>query len=183
MLIFAEALDVAAEGAVWYADVPHGHCVRVREGGEVLDVEVSATKKLNLDRLLETIGVIHQPLSFLLYDRPAVILVSLLVPAAIGYAIVGTWQGALTALLWGGFVATAALVDTYEAFFDMNELADRKTRFAMVMMGALNAVNVILGTSQYADGRHFEGTYLIAGGGTAQVTISNGVAWTFTEVR
>jgi stearoyl-CoA desaturase (Delta-9 desaturase) len=29
---------------------------------------------------------------------------SLLVPAAIGYAIVGTWQGALTALLWGGAI-------------------------------------------------------------------------------
>ena len=41
-----------------------------------------------------------------------------------------------------------ALIDTYEAFFDMNELADRKTRFAMVMMGALNAVNVILGTQR-----------------------------------
>ena len=26
------------EGAVWYADVPHRRCVRVREGGEVLDV-------------------------------------------------------------------------------------------------------------------------------------------------
>jgi sugar lactone lactonase YvrE len=25
-----------AEGAVWYADVPNGHCRRVREGGEVL---------------------------------------------------------------------------------------------------------------------------------------------------
>lgn len=36
-----------------------------------------------------------------------------------------------------------ALIDTYEAFFDMNELADRKTRFALVMMGALNALNVI----------------------------------------
>jgi sugar lactone lactonase YvrE len=27
-----------AEGAVWYADVPHRNCVRVREGGEVLEV-------------------------------------------------------------------------------------------------------------------------------------------------
>jgi sugar lactone lactonase YvrE len=27
-----------AEGAIWYADVPHQHCVRVREGGERLDV-------------------------------------------------------------------------------------------------------------------------------------------------
>ena len=41
-----------------------------------------------------------------------------------------------------------ALVDTYDAFFDMNELADRKTRFALVMMGALNALNVILATQR-----------------------------------
>jgi stearoyl-CoA desaturase (delta-9 desaturase) len=32
------------------------------------------------------------------------LVVSLLVPAAIGYLIVGTWQGALTALLWGGAI-------------------------------------------------------------------------------
>jgi sugar lactone lactonase YvrE len=25
-----------AEGAIWYADVPNRHCVRIREGGEVL---------------------------------------------------------------------------------------------------------------------------------------------------
>jgi stearoyl-CoA desaturase (Delta-9 desaturase) len=30
--------------------------------------------------------------------------VSLLVPAAIGYAVAGTWQGAFTALLWGGAI-------------------------------------------------------------------------------
>jgi hypothetical protein len=41
-----------------------------------------------------------------------------------------------------------ALIDAYEAFFDMNELADRKTRFALVMMGALNALNIILGTQK-----------------------------------
>jgi hypothetical protein len=41
-----------------------------------------------------------------------------------------------------------ALIDLYEAFFDMNELADRKTRFALVMMGALNALNVIIGTQR-----------------------------------
>jgi len=41
-----------------------------------------------------------------------------------------------------------ALIDLYEAFFDMNELADRKTRFALVMMGALNALNVIMGTQR-----------------------------------
>jgi stearoyl-CoA desaturase (delta-9 desaturase) len=30
--------------------------------------------------------------------------VSLVVPAAIGYAVSGTWQGTLTALLWGGAI-------------------------------------------------------------------------------
>ncbi|HEY0772961.1 MAG TPA: SMP-30/gluconolactonase/LRE family protein [Nocardioidaceae bacterium] len=31
-----DGICVDADGAVWYADVPHGRCVRVREGGEVL---------------------------------------------------------------------------------------------------------------------------------------------------
>lgn len=31
-----DGICLDAEGAVWYADVPHHHCVRVREGGEVL---------------------------------------------------------------------------------------------------------------------------------------------------
>jgi hypothetical protein len=45
-----------------------------------------------------------------------------------------------------------ALIDAYDAFFDMNELADRKTRFALVIMGALNALNLILGTQRvYGD--------------------------------
>lgn len=32
-----DGICLDADGAAWYADVPHGHCVRVREGGEVLD--------------------------------------------------------------------------------------------------------------------------------------------------
>jgi sugar lactone lactonase YvrE len=32
-----DGICIDAEGAVWYADVPNKHCVRVREGGEVLE--------------------------------------------------------------------------------------------------------------------------------------------------
>ena len=32
-----DGICLDAEGAVWYADVPNARCVRVREGGEVLD--------------------------------------------------------------------------------------------------------------------------------------------------
>jgi sugar lactone lactonase YvrE len=38
-----DGICLDAENAVWYADVPHQHCVRVREGGEVLQT-------INLDR-------------------------------------------------------------------------------------------------------------------------------------
>ena len=32
-----DGICLDADGAVWYADVPNRRCVRVREGGEVLD--------------------------------------------------------------------------------------------------------------------------------------------------
>jgi len=34
---FPDGICLDAEGAVWYASVPGRHCVRVREGGEILD--------------------------------------------------------------------------------------------------------------------------------------------------
>jgi len=40
---FPDGISLDAEGAVWYGDVPNKRCVRVREGGEVLQT-------INLDR-------------------------------------------------------------------------------------------------------------------------------------
>jgi sugar lactone lactonase YvrE len=33
-----DGICMDAEGAIWYADVPHQQCVRVREGGEVVQI-------------------------------------------------------------------------------------------------------------------------------------------------
>lgn len=53
--------------------------------------------------------------------------------------------------------------------------------FAVNIAGRL-VVNVILGTCSVADARTHDGTY-VTSGGTAQITISSGVRWVFTEIR
>ncbi|MDX6475416.1 MAG: hypothetical protein QOH95_927 [Gaiellaceae bacterium] len=47
------------------------------------------------------------------------LLASLVVPAAIGYAISGTWQGAVTALLWGGAIRIFVL---HHVTFSINSI-------------------------------------------------------------
>ena len=37
MLVMPDSICADAENAVWYADVPNKRCVRVREGGQVLE--------------------------------------------------------------------------------------------------------------------------------------------------
>lgn len=54
--------------------------------------------------------------------------------------------------------------------------------FAVQIAGRL-VVNIILGTCSVADARSLDSTYLITGGGTAQITISTGVNWTISEAR
>ena len=56
-----------------------------------------------------------------------------------------------------------ALIDLLEQFMDIAELADRKTRFALVILGALNAVNLLLiGRSELIFGSPTELTGWIA---------------------
>ena len=50
----------------------------------------------------------------------------------------------------------------------------------IVKVAGSNIVNVIIGTSKNPAG--FEGTYVLVGGGTVEITSSAGVSWTFTEV-
>ena len=58
--------------------------------------------------------------------------ISLIVPAAIGYAIVGTWQGASTALLWGGAIRIFLLhhvtfsINSICHFWGRRQLQDRR---------------------------------------------------------
>ena len=51
----------------------------------------------------------------------------------------------------------------------------------IVKVAGSNIVNVIIGTSKNPAG--FEGTYVLVGGGTVEITSSTGVSWIFTEVQ
>jgi sugar lactone lactonase YvrE len=42
--VWADLKQIDAEGAVWYSDVPNKQCVRVREGGEVLQTVLLQTR-------------------------------------------------------------------------------------------------------------------------------------------
>ena len=55
------------------------------------------------------------------------------------------------------------------------------SNFIVKIAGKSGLVNEILGTSQ--NRTVFEGTYVIAGGGTVEITRSSGVSWRFTEVQ
>ena len=50
----------------------------------------------------------------------------------------------------------------------------------IVKVAGSNIVNVIIGTSK--NPAAFDGTYVLVGGGTVEITSSTGVSWTFTEV-
>jgi hypothetical protein len=53
----------------------------------------------------------------------------------------------------------------------------------VVLIGGASTVNVVLGTCEAADAPSLDATYLTAGGGVVSITISTGIAWTFTEIR
>lgn len=52
----------------------------------------------------------------------------------------------------------------------------------IMRVGGRLAVNEILGTCSIASGRNYEGTHLVSGG-VVEVTSSNGVSWSITELR
>jgi hypothetical protein len=57
-----------------------------------------------------------------------------------------------------------ALCDGYDAQFEVTELADRKTRFALVMLGALNALNLFAATRLGSLDRVFIGAVPVMSG-------------------
>lgn len=59
-----DGICLDAEGAAWYADVPHQHCVRVAEGGEVL-----ATVPLDRGEFACMLGGTDAPCLYILAAR------------------------------------------------------------------------------------------------------------------
>lgn len=51
----------------------------------------------------------------------------------------------------------------------------------IVGIAGSNVVNVVLGSSQSST--MFDGTYLIGGGGSVEISGSSGVSWTFSEIK
>jgi hypothetical protein len=51
----------------------------------------------------------------------------------------------------------------------------------IVKVAGSNIVNEIIGTSRNPVA--FAGDYVLAGGGTVEITSSSGVSWTFTEIQ
>jgi sugar lactone lactonase YvrE len=74
-----DGICVDAEGAVWYADVPHQRCIRVREGGEVTDT-------VELDR---------GGFACMLGDGPALYIVAAHWPGIAALATHTAWDGQL----------------------------------------------------------------------------------------
>lgn len=59
----------------------------------------------------------------------------------------------------------------------------RCQNFIARIVGKASMVNTILGTCSVASGPRYEGTHLTTGGGTLEITGSEGVAWMFEEAR
>lgn len=103
-------------------------------------------------------------------------------------------SGANTILITGGGTLTGVPIftksGTGDTVFDIPAHVTRiritasyfasSSNFIVMIAGNL-VVNELLGT--FWGQTTFQGTYLIGGGGTVQITSSSGVGWVFTEVR
>ena len=74
-----DGICLDADGAAWYADVPHQRCVRVAEGGEVLD-----TVALDRGGFACMLGGV---------DRPNLYVVAARWPGMAGLAGDAPWEG------------------------------------------------------------------------------------------
>jgi sugar lactone lactonase YvrE len=72
-----DGICLDAEGAAWYADVPHQHCVRVAEGGNVLEV----------------VGLDRGCFACMLADEPLLHIVGARWPGRAGLAADADWDG------------------------------------------------------------------------------------------